>query len=576
VCKPSEIIAYLKHLNWQLPCILCVAYLAESPQPLFAQGPLVYGYLSSYPSQSAITSSNEVAWLHRYHVNYVQFYDWQWKHHVPLAGTSASPSGSWNDIANHANYRQTVNDFISACHANGMKAMAYNLLYGAYADYATDGSGVNAQWALYNTAGGTQWSVALPGGWATPALMMFNPGNTLWQSYLFSRMNDLFSAYAFDGWHVDQLGDPGGLKFDSNGNPIDVWQTFANFLNTARSATGKGIIFNNVGAYGLFSSINQTANDDVYVECWESSGQVTYNDLKTVIDEGLAWGNGKPVVLAAYINRGKTSGSFNTPGVLLCDAAIFANGGTHLELGDGGHMLDNEYFPNATLTLSASLANTLTNYYNFIVSYQNWLYGGLANSTNAVSLSVPAATMAMTNHVWAFAKSAGATNMINLINLVGEDNISWRDNVGSYPAPIPQTNIAVKYYYGLGGIRSVQTASPDINDGSASNLNFTLGTDAGGNYVAFVLPNLIYWDLIMIQSGPPPSPRLLAPQWSRTNFSFGLATMAGQSYTVWGKTNLISTNWFSQTNFVGNGSTNQVWLPLTGQEPSQFYRISLP
>jgi dextranase len=83
--------------------------------------------------------------------------------------------------------------------------------------------------------------------------------------------------------------------------------------------------------------------------------------LKSVIDDGLAWGDGKPVVLAAYMDRGKTSGNFGTPGVLLCDATIFASGGTHLELGDGGHMLDNEYFPNETLTLSPNLANTLTN-----------------------------------------------------------------------------------------------------------------------------------------------------------------------------------------------------------------------
>src|SRR5208282_229191 len=181
-----------------------VLYLLVVPQTLFAQGPLIYGYLSYFPAQSTATSSNEVAWLNRYHANYVQFYDWQWKQHWPLAGTVASPASFWNDIANRTNYRQTVNDFISACHTYGMKAMAYNLMYGAYANYATDGSGVSAQWGLYNSAGGTQWSDAMPGGWATSALEMFNPSNSLWQNYIFSRENDMFSAYAFDGWQVDQ------------------------------------------------------------------------------------------------------------------------------------------------------------------------------------------------------------------------------------------------------------------------------------------------------------------------------------------------------------------------------------
>ena len=99
----------------------------------------------------------------------------------------------------------------------------------------------------------------------------------------------------------------------------------------------------------MFGVCNQTTNDAVYVECWEANGQTTYNDLKAAVDNGLAWGNRKPVVLAACVNRGKASGRFNPPGVLLCDAAIFASGATHLELGDGGHMLCSEYFPNPEL-----------------------------------------------------------------------------------------------------------------------------------------------------------------------------------------------------------------------------------
>jgi dextranase len=158
-----------------------------------AQGPLIYGYVSSYPSQSGAVSSNEVAWLNRYHANYVQFYDFQWKHHWPLAGTVSSPAASWKDIANRTNYGQTIRDLIAACHGFGMKAMAYNLLYGGYADYASDGGGVSTQWGLYNSPGGTQWSNSLPGGWATSALMMFNPSNSLWQNYIFSRENDLFN-----------------------------------------------------------------------------------------------------------------------------------------------------------------------------------------------------------------------------------------------------------------------------------------------------------------------------------------------------------------------------------------------
>jgi dextranase len=556
-------------------CALALALIV--PLVSRAQGPLIYGYLSHYPLQSAAVSSNEVAWLHQYHIDYVQFYDWQWRHHWPLAGTVASPAPSWGDIANRTTYRQTVNDLLATCHAYGMKAMAYNLLYGGYANYATDASGVSPEWGLYDSPGGAQWSVGMPGGWATSGLVMFNPDNSLWQNYLFNRENDMFAAYSFDGWHVDQLGDPGSFKYDYYGNSVDVWKTFVNFLNNARSATGKRIIFNNVGGYGMFSVCNQTADDAVYVECWEGNGQTTYNDLKTTIDNGLDWGNGKPVVLAAYVNRGKTSGSFNAPGVLLCDAAIFASGGTHLELGDGGHMLSTEYFPNQTLALSASLANTLTNYYNFIINYKRWLYGGFANSSDVIALSVPGSDVATPNNVWAFAKTGGCSKVLNLINLIGESSINWRDNLGTYPAPTPQFNFTAKYYYDYGTVGSVQLASPDFNKGAAMTLPFTTGVDAGVNYVQFTVPSLYYWDMVVIgNESIVPAPQLVMPEMSNGRFQFSLATLAGQPYTVWANTNLAATGWNVRTNFIGNGDTNRVLLPIPADVPRQFYRVSQP
>ena len=488
------------HLLMMKPKYLLPAILLAAPVSLLAQGPLIYGYLSECPAQSAAVSAQKVEWLNRYHVNYVQFYDWQWKHHKPLAGTVEKPAESWKDIDNRTLCRQTVNDYIAACHAHGMKAMNYNLMNGAWSGYGEDGSGVDYRWGLWTKSDGTaQAGIAMPGGWAADNIFFFNPGNADWQNYIFGREKEVFPVYDFDGWHVDQTG-AGGMVYDHDGKAVDLWTTFADFLNKAKTATGKRIIFNNVGTYGMFSVCNQTADDAIYVECWDGDGQRTYNDLKKIIDDGLAWGNGKPVVLAAYVNRGKNSGSMNPPGVLLCDAAIFASGGTHIELGDGGNMLHNEYFPNHDLKLDAPLADTLTNYYNFIVANKKWLYGGLANSTNAIELNIPVANVATANKVWAFIKTAAGTSMLNLINLTGEDNVNWMDSDGTYPAPAPQTNFAVKYYCGNSLVGSVRIASPDIKGGEFANLDFKTGSDAEGNFVSFTIPSLVYWDMILVES----------------------------------------------------------------------------
>ena|GEM_PF-121146 len=494
----KQYLTYKPLMNHRL--LLLAFLLAVSPS-ILAQGPLIYGYLSQFPEQSSTVSSDKVEWLNRYHVNYVMFYDWQNKHHWPLAGTVTNPAAFWKDIANRTNYRQTVNDYIAACHKDGMKAMNYNLLYGAWSGYGEDDSGVDFKWGLWMQKDGTdQWNTSLPSGWAAEKLFYFNPADTNWQNYIFGRERDVFSAYAFDGWHVDQIGSPSGTMYDQGGNVVDVWTTFASFLNNARAATGKRIIFNNVGAYGMFNVSSQTEDDAVYVECWENNGQKTYNDLKKVIDDGLAWGNGKPVVLAAYVNRDKSSGEFNGPGVLLCDAVIFASGGTHIELGDGGNMLHNEYFPNTNLALGTELANTLTNYYNFIVNNKKWLYGGLTNSANPIVLNIPATNVATADKVWTFTKTTVGVSMLNLINLVGESSIEWADSHGNYPAPTEQKNFTVKYYCETSAVGSVRLASPDIRGGDFVSLDFKTGSDSKGNYVSFTVPSLVYWDMILVEN----------------------------------------------------------------------------
>ena len=63
-----------------------------------------------------------------------------------------------------------------------------------------------------------------------------------------------------------------------------------------------------------------------------------FGDIQQFVDDARRL-TSKAIVFAAYLNREKTTGSFNEAGVRLADAAIFACGGAHLELGDGSEML---------------------------------------------------------------------------------------------------------------------------------------------------------------------------------------------------------------------------------------------
>lgn len=466
-----------------------------------------YGYLSRFPKQDGKTTESNVESLSRYQINALQFYDWQFKHHAPLAGTPENPAAEWTDIGNRVTSGDTIRAYIDAAHKRGMAAMNYNLLYGAYDDYETDGSGVKKEWGLYAAPGGeSQDSIPLPDGWATPKLDLFDPGNPDWQKHLLERERDAFAAYPFDGWHVDQLGFR-GMMYTYEGKEIEPSAGFAPFLNRARSELGKTIVFNNVGTYGV-SGTADAGTAFLYEEMWENSGQTTYNDLKKVLDEAAGLTEGKKAtVLAAYMNYNygnsftdDNPGEFNEPGVLLTEATIFANGGSHIELGDDLRMLSNEYFPNRHLRMSDSLKSKLLSYYRFLVAYQNVLRDGQMPVDRKIAVEgAEVSADGRPGTVWAFSRAGGKFETLQLINLTGVQSDQWRDADASAKEPETRRDLAVKLYAGGKKIKRAFLASPDLEEGTGRPLAYETGRDSNGDYVAFAVPELRYWDMVALE-----------------------------------------------------------------------------
>lgn len=80
------------------------------------------------PASDTATILTEMAYLNRLHINGVQFYDWQWKHHEPVKFTGDGSLDPWyQDIS----YRWTgvarIKKYIEVQHQYGMKSMFYNL-----------------------------------------------------------------------------------------------------------------------------------------------------------------------------------------------------------------------------------------------------------------------------------------------------------------------------------------------------------------------------------------------------------------------------------------------------------------
>ena len=452
-----------------------------------------YGFLSAYGLLSNNYMDSVINNLNRLHINGLQFYDWDYDHQQPLAGSVANPAASWLDIASRKNYKSTVDYYIASAHNHNMKAMSYNLCYGALNDAAA--TGVSDTWYMYKDQSHNEKVVL---NLSTPFksnIYLTNPGNASWQQYLAAKTQDMYHVYAFDGFHVDQVGDL-GTHYDYNGNVIDVPQGFASFLSSMKAyAPTKRLVMNAVNQFGQQNNIATSPVDFTYTEVWAPNEG--YADLKTIIQNNITWSNNtKPTILTAYMdyNVANSTGYFNTPGVLLTDAVIFAYGAAHLEMGD--HMLCKEYFPNNNLQMKPDLQQAMIHYYDFLTGYENLLRdGGTFNIPDIISSDGKTLLNYFPPHngsISVIGKDMGDKQIIHLINFANASSFDWRDTNGNQTTPNTLQNISYILTTDK-PVKKLWMASPDINDGALQQISFT----TSGNAVSFKLPSLQYWDMIV-------------------------------------------------------------------------------
>ncbi|WP_105615573.1 glycoside hydrolase family 66 protein [Vallitalea okinawensis] len=454
-----------------------------------------YGYVSVFDSIPEDAIKSNIDSLNKYHINGLQFYDWQYKHQQPVSlDSNGDVTDEWIEIANRPVSKDIVDGYIASAHQYDMAAMNYNLIFGAWKDYEEDG--VLPEWGVYkNPNGERQDHHPLPSDWASDKIYLFDPNNPEWQQYIINKEKEVFHYIGFDGWHIDQLGDRGTL-FDYNGERVNLGEGYASLIAKANEEMDEKLVFNAVNGYGQgLIAINKDI-DFLYTEVWDTD---SYGKLKNYIDEGYRYTEDQiNMVLAAYMNYGVPSGEFNTSGVLLTDAVIFASGGSHIELGDSG-MLSNEYFPNDKLKVSPELERQLREYYDFLTAYENMLRDEPHEIRRKVlSEDIKLSKRPQPNSVWYFAKDVRDYEVLHLINFSDIQSMNWRDDGGTQVKPTEQKEVSIKYYTDE-AIKKVLIATPDLYEGITIPLEYTQGEDENGNFIELVVPDLMYWDMIMLQ-----------------------------------------------------------------------------
>lgn len=461
-----------------------------------------YGFVATFDRSKLADGviESEMAFLNRCHINGVQFQDWHNKHHWPLGGTRDNLLDVYKDIANREVSTAVVKKYIDVQHNLGMKSIFYNLCFGALDDAASDG--VKEQWyAFRNDRRGDKDLHQLPDSWKS-SIYLLDPSNPEWQAYIGDRNDDVYANFDFDGYQIDQLGQRSDL-YDYNGARINLPKGYASFIDAMKTRhPSKRLVMNAVSSYGASQIAGSGKVDFCYNEVWND--EPDFADLHKIIKANDTYSsNSLRTVFAAYMNydkAGRTSGEFNTPGVIMADAVMMALGGSHLELGD--HMLSREYFPASPLAMSEELQTAMIRYYDFMTAYQNLLRGTSTQAEFQAALTCADPSAKITVAAWppkkgnvtTYARKVGNADVIHLLNFRNIDNLSWRDLEGTRSMPRLTRDLPLSINYSR-KVNRIWTASPDYHGGAVVELPFRQ-TDGK---VTFTLPALKYWSMIVIE-----------------------------------------------------------------------------
>jgi dextranase len=439
-----------------------------------------YGFLSEFaPGRDDAEAAMDG--LLRFHVNGLQFYDWQYRHESLLP-----PDDPYTDPLGRRMSLATVERLIDAAHARGIAAMPYTAIYGASPAFYRQ----HPEWALLQATG-------KPFEFADGFLIIMDPSpGSPWNAHLLGEFARVLDETAFDGIHIDQYGAPQIAK-NAAGERVDLAGVFPAFIDQTaalvRDERGEAgaVIFNAVRNWPI-DTVAPSDQDAVYIEVWDPYRD--FMDLHRLVVRAQDLGGGKPVILAAYIHPD------HRHNVRLANAVIFASGGTHLELGEPGAMLADPYFPKFGV-MDADVQATTRRYYDFLVRYGDVLATGTTDATGArgdalLIDGVRTRSLRSRDRVAVIVRQGRDFETFSLVNLLGLDSGEWARPLAGGPDPLD--DVALRIYTDR-PVANLWWASPDGDDLGAVPVGHVAGRDENGPYVALRLPRLDYWTMIVLE-----------------------------------------------------------------------------
>ena len=414
-----------------------------------------YGYLCDFKPERQ-DSEIAVEELLKFHINGLQFYDWQYRHEQLLPKQAL-----YKDVLGRSLSLKIVRELMNAAQQRGMACMPYLAIYGASRAYWRK----HQDEALYDADGRPELFHDFLG--------LMNPApQSAWSDHLAGECDCALEKLPFDGLHIDQYGQPHKV-FNHSGQPVDLPQAFVAFIDRMKNThEEKCIVFNAVDNWPI-EALCRSRQDFMYIEIWPPS--VQYTDLLDIIRNAQRLSSHKPVVLALYIPAAWTANA------RLSSALIFAAGATRIELGEGARYLSDPYFPKHQ-ALSPVLYKNLRRYYDFMVAYREWLQP--SGETIDCEITAPPDVLTLTNRV-------GSRQIIQILNFCQISVPRW-DKRHRSPQILRDTKIMVSL--SKAPLR-VFTASADAISPQLQPLPYTYSN----GICSMNLPKLKYWSMLCIE-----------------------------------------------------------------------------
>jgi dextranase len=268
------------------------------------------------------------------------------------------------------------------------------------------------------------------------------------------------------------------------------------------------LILNNVGNWPV-NTVAKSSQDAIYVEVWKPYER--YHHLVEIIRSAKLLSGEKPVILAAYLKPFREPGPLGEEGAehafRLMNAVITANRAYHLLHGEAVGVLTQGYYVDHS-RLRPSFLHIVRDYADFGVRYGHVIYDPRLRDVSMTHadgdnleyqfIGFPYSTYGEVGKVWTMIGESETRKLIHFVNLTSAEEDYWNE---SKAAPSRVTDRVVTVAFD-GHIESILHASPDREQGQPRPLEYDVEVTSRGKVAVLKLPELHYWDIVIINIAP--------------------------------------------------------------------------